>query len=442
MTTTDTSASRKRSGILFAGTAAGALALSTLLGAPAATATLPGENGKILWVTEIVNTDQIWLADPDGSNASQLTVSPKDSAAPSWSPDGSKFVYAEDGNLYLMNANGGNSAPLLEHGQNDRYIDPAWSPDGKSIAYVRSDLNAPDPNRDSQIWVVPIDRSAPPRSMTPNPSGDVRYPTWHPDGSKIGYREQVNGINEMVTVGSDGSNPGTFIVPGGTFPLDQRQFEWSPDGSRIAFSAFNPGTADFGVYEMSATAPVVPQQRLSEGLDVSWSPEGKQLIFSGPPVGILQRSIYITAENDFTRFTETPMVGRQAAWQPVPVNNPDPLAPETTLAVDARDASKKLKIDKKYKLVREALTNGEITKVKLVCKARGSKVTGKQAKQTCAAKEKKKSEPTMTKVVAKPKCGSKVRIKAVITAQYQQADPLKWKRTWKVKKKSGPSCPK
>ena len=86
MTSTDKSASRRRSGILFAGTAAGALALSSLLGAPAATATLPGENGKILWVTEIVNTDQIWLADPDGSNESQLTLSPKDSASPSWSP--------------------------------------------------------------------------------------------------------------------------------------------------------------------------------------------------------------------------------------------------------------------------------------------------------------------------------------------------------------------
>ncbi len=346
-----------------------------------------------------------------------------------------------DGEVLVMNGNGGGSTVLIEAGQNERFLAPAWSPDGKKIAYVRTDSNLP-PQTDTQVWLYTIDGSQPPKSLTPNPRGDVRSPVWHPDGLLVGYIEQVNGFREMVTVGVDGSDPGTFIIPGGTAIVDELQFDWSPDGTRIALSAFDAFTAENGVYEISATAGLAPQQRLSRGRDVSWSPEGTQLIFSGPPRGVLQPFIYITAENDLTRAIETPMVGYQAAWQSVSANNPNPLAPETTLAVDARDASKKLKIGKKYQLVPEALTNGEITNVKLVCKARGSKVTGKKAKKTCAAKEKKKKEPAMTKVVAKPKCGSKVRIKAVITAQYQQADPLTWKRTWKVKKKSGPSCPK
>ena len=427
--------------LALAGTAAGALALSTMLVAPSASATIPGQNGKIAYVSTIINTDHIWTADPDGSNAGQLTVSPNDSSSPSWSPDGSKLVYANSGNIEVMNGNGGGSTVLIEAGQNERFLAPAWSPDGKKIAYVRTDSNLP-PQTDTQVWLYTIDGSQPPKSLTPNPRGDVRSPVWHPDGLLVGYIEQVNGFREMVTVGVDGSDPGTFIIPGGTAIVDELQFDWSPDGTRIALSAFDAFTAENGVYEISATAGLAPQQRLSRGRDVSWSPEGTQLIFSGAPRGVLQPLIYITAANDLTRAIETPMIGYQAAWQSVSANNPNPLAPETTLAVDARDASKKLKIGKKYQLVPEALTNGEITNVKLVCKARGSKVTGKKAKKTCAAKEKKKKEPAMTKVVAKPKCGSKVRIKAVITAQYQQADPLTWKRTWKVKKKSGPSCPK
>ena len=55
-------------------------------------------------------------------------------------------------------------------------------------------------------------------------------------------------------------------------------------------------------------------------------------------------------------------------------------------------------------------------------------------------KEKKKKDPSTAKIVAKPKCDSKVRIKAIVTAQYQQTDPAKWKRTWKVKNNTGPGC--
>ena len=116
-------------------------------------------------------------------------------------------------------------------------------------------------------------------------------------------------------------------------------------------------------------------------------------------------------------------------------------ATETTLTVKAVKKNKKLKVGKKSKLVKSAQTNGDITKVKIVCKAQGKKVKGKQAKkQVCGAKEKKKKDPSTAKIVAKPKCDSKVRIKAVLTARYQQADPAKWKRTWKVKKNNGSSC--
>ena len=105
-----------------------------------------------------------------------------------------------------------------------------------------------------------------------------------------------------------------------------------------------------------------------------------------------------------------------------------------------KEKGKKLKVGNKYKLVKSADTNGEITKVKIVCKIQGDKVKNKTAKNSCNAKEKKKGDSSTAKVVATPKCDTKVKIKAIVTAQYQEADPLKWKRTWKVKNNSGPGC--
>jgi hypothetical protein len=49
--------------------------------------------------------------------------------------------------------------------------------------------------------------------------------------------------------------------------------------------------------------------------------------------------------------------------------------------------------------------------------------------------------PANIKVIAKPKCDSKVCIRTVVTAQSPAADPNQRKRTWKVKNHSGAVCP-
>ena len=95
---------------------------------------------------------EIWLADPDGSNAVQLTsLSARTTGTPRWSPDGQTIAF--DSNLegqseiYVVPASGGKPRRLTSHPAND--LVPSFSADGKWIYFTSNRT------RDFQIWKIP-----------------------------------------------------------------------------------------------------------------------------------------------------------------------------------------------------------------------------------------------------------------------------------------------
>ena len=87
---------------------------------------------------------EIWVADPDGSNAVQVTrpaLNPQGritNGNPNWSPDGRRIVFSSDDSdsgpdLFTTDADGGARRQVT----NDRYTDalPTWSHDGRWIYY-------------------------------------------------------------------------------------------------------------------------------------------------------------------------------------------------------------------------------------------------------------------------------------------------------------------
>jgi Tol biopolymer transport system component len=81
----------------------------------------------------------IYTINPDGThliNLSDKTNTKADSLWPAWSPDGTKIAFSSDrdGNrlaIYVMDSDGTNVMKLNENGQH-----PAFSPDGKKIAFI------------------------------------------------------------------------------------------------------------------------------------------------------------------------------------------------------------------------------------------------------------------------------------------------------------------
>jgi TolB protein len=79
---------------------------------------------------------QIYLINADGSKPIQLTVGGHGGVEPSWSPDGNKLVFQNNG-LWIADITSGvvSSLPTPTTMENRWRVKPAWSPDGEWIAF-------------------------------------------------------------------------------------------------------------------------------------------------------------------------------------------------------------------------------------------------------------------------------------------------------------------
>jgi len=94
---------------------------------------------------------------------------------PAISPDGSTIVFGYKGDLYRVDAKGGNAVPLTLHEAHDMM--PVWSKDGKYIAF------ASDRYGNFDVFVMPANGGAPVR-ITSHSSNDYPY-DFTPDGKHV-----------------------------------------------------------------------------------------------------------------------------------------------------------------------------------------------------------------------------------------------------------------
>ncbi|GAA5169879.1 MULTISPECIES: serine hydrolase [Amycolatopsis] len=207
------------------------------------------------------NVYTLWRANLDGGDARPLTRGRADTA-PAWSPDGRRVAFLRDGNVWLLPLDGGEAEQLtsLPLGAGT----PVWSPDGSAIAFS-----------------APVDTEGTPDDA-PMAADRLDY---HADGS--GW---LRGIRKHLHVLDLETRQCRQVTSGDWHAGDPA---WSPDGTKLAFSAATGADRDLRlrvpVHVLDVTDPAArPEQAgLAEGVGgpVTWTADGTALLVVGHPGG-------------------------------------------------------------------------------------------------------------------------------------------------------------
>jgi Tol biopolymer transport system component/serine/threonine protein kinase len=226
-------------------------------------------NGNfVAYVYERAGNMDIWLVDIDGRSPRSITEAPSSDFDPAWFPDGKTLAFVSDRAsapaIWKTSMLGGSATLLVPDATS-----PSLSPDGEQIAFARAGSSG-----STRIAIAPLSDTSRATFLTSDADGlwDHAGPAWSPDGTRIAYTAH----NDLWIVPVDGG-PARQLTADDDFDLEPA---WSSDGRDIYFTSHREGTV--ALWRVSSDGG--PLVRLTPGTGSESSPsvsgDGSRIAYS------------------------------------------------------------------------------------------------------------------------------------------------------------------
>ena len=230
-----------------------------------------------------------------------------------WRPDGKRVSYTVDDfeqvGIWIMDSDGSDAQFLV--GEVEPVTSHSWSPDGTCIAFVSSqhDICILDPASETIA------------TLTGETLHDERDPVWSPDGSRLAFSASDGQNQDIYVIKIDG----TGLTRITNHEARDRHPDWSPDGTEIAFSStrrsqrfpdiylldLNLGTEDEGNVPLQLTA----EDKLEIRPD--WSPDGSWIVYLSHELGAEHGTIYaVDVDGQFLVKVTADNIYHSPRWRP------------------------------------------------------------------------------------------------------------------------------
>lgn len=221
---------------------------------------------------------QVWVAQPNGDDARQLTKGEFDKRQPAWITGKSLIYRTNDNRLFEINLDGTEVHRILDKFDNIASFD--ISNDSKEIVFTRNRTDLID---DCDLWIANLDGSSP--RMITNDAGPQYDPSWSPGSKKVAFASKENQTTHAIWVIDVNDGKKLKLVYNDSYNILPN---FSPDGKKIAFVSNRTG--DYEIWLMDNDGANQKQLTDSKGLDSnpSWSPDGSKIIFVSNRNGNLQ----------------------------------------------------------------------------------------------------------------------------------------------------------